>query len=91
MKYLSALLPLLLCGCLATTAGVSVKQPWPEVPDELKQACPDLQKVPEDTTKLSEVLTVVTDNYAQYKICKVEVDNWIVWYNTQKKVYEGVK
>jgi hypothetical protein len=90
MKKLIIILSLMLSAC-ASTQGVSVKQPWPEVPDELKQVCPDLQKVPDDTTKLSDVLNVVSDNYAQYKICKIEVDNWIVWYNTQKKVYEGVK
>jgi len=90
MKRLALVLPFLLCGCLATTP-VSVKQPWPEVPNELKEACPDLKKVDDSTTKLSEVLEVVTDNYAEYKECKLKVDNWIEWYNTQKKIYECVK
>jgi len=91
MKYLAALLPLLLCGCLATTGQVSVHQQWPEVPEELKAACPDLKTVDESTTKLSDVITVVADNYSEYKECKLKVDNWIEWYNTQKKIYESVK
>jgi hypothetical protein len=90
MKYLAALLPLLLCGCFATTP-VSVHQPWPEAPEELKSVCADLQKVPDDTEKLSDVLNTVTDNYALYKECKIKNDNWIEWYNTQKKIYESVK
>ena len=90
MKYLAALLPLFLCGCLATTQ-VSVHQQWPDVPDELKEACPDLKKVDESTTKLSDALVIVTDNYSQYKECKLKVDNWVEWYNTQKKIYESVK
>ena len=87
MKKLIFILPFLLCGCLATT----VKQPWPEVPEELMTACPDLKQVADGTTQLSVVLDVVADNYAQYKECKISVDNWITWYNTQKKVYESVK
>jgi hypothetical protein len=90
MKYLAALLPLLLCGCFAS-APVSVHQQWPDVPEEIKVACPDLKTVDEGTTKLSDVITVVADNYSEYKECKLKVDNWIEWYNTQKKIYESVK
>ena len=90
MKKLIVILALLLTAC-ASTKSVSVKQPWPNVPDDLMMACPDLHKVPEDTTKLSDVLTVVTDNYPEYKECKIIVDNWIEWYNTQKRIYESVK
>ena len=90
MKKLVIILSLMLTAC-ASTPSVSVKQPWPEAPEELKAVCPDLKKVADDTTKLSDVLDVVTDNYASYKECKVKTDNWIQWYETQKKVYEGVK
>jgi len=41
MKYTILLIPFLLAGCLATP----VKRNFPEVPQELKVACPDLQKV----------------------------------------------
>ena len=47
----------LLTGCLTTP----VKRNFPEVPQELMEACPDLKLV-EPTEKLSDVLKVVTDN-----------------------------
>ena len=54
------------------------------------EACPDLKKAPE-TTKLSEVLTTVTQNYGQYHECSIKVNSWIEWYNTQRKIFEEVK
>jgi hypothetical protein len=87
VKRLILLLPvLLLTGCLAT---VPVKQQWPAVPEELLKACPDLLKVDPNTSKLSDVLQVVTDNYSQYYDCKSKVDDWIIWYNGQKDIYNG--
>lgn len=88
MKYLLLLAPLLLSGCLFKDP-VPVQQVWPDVPKELLEACPDLKKVEPSTTKLSEIITVVSDNYAQYYDCKAKVDDWIVWYNGQKKIHEG--
>lgn len=86
MKYL--LIAVLLTGCSTT---VTVHQKFPSVPDDLKQACPELKLVDESTTKLSDVVSVVSDNYATSKECKIRVDSWIEWYNTQKKIYESVK
>jgi len=76
-----------LSGCLHTTP---VKRKFPEVPQELVQACPDLKLV-EPTEKLSDVLKVVTDNYSQYHECKIKVDTWIEWYKSQKQIFESVK
>jgi len=76
----------MLAGCLVTP----VKRNFPEVPKELVEACPDLKTVPE-TEKLSEVLKVVTNNYGQYHECRIKVDTWIEWYNTQKQIFESVK
>jgi hypothetical protein len=88
MKRLLVLLPiLLLSGCLTS---VPVKRNFPEVPADLKVACPDLKETP-DTTKLSEVIGVVVDNYSQYHECRVKVDSWIEWYNTQKDIFDSVK
>ena len=64
------------------------KPAWPDVPDELIKACPDLKQV-SNTHKLSDVLEVVADNYSTYYDCKSKVDDWIIWYNGQKKIYEG--
>lgn len=87
MKYLLVLL-LLLAGCSTT---VPVKRTFPNVPEELMAECPDLKSVPEGTTKLSEVLTVVTENYGQYKECQIKVDLWRDWYEKQKKIFDEVK
>jgi hypothetical protein len=86
MKHLAILLPLLLSGCLT----LPVERRFPDVPDELKVACPDLKQV-NDTTKLSEVVKIVTDNYTQYHECQYKVDIWIDWYKTQKQIFEDVK
>lgn len=87
MKKLIILIPmLLLTGCLTTP----VKRNFPEVPKELMESCPDLKTV-EQTEKLSDVLTVVVNNYGQYHECKIKVDTWVEWYNTQKQVFDSVK
>jgi len=73
-------------GC--STVPVTVK--FPDVPKDMLIACPDLKLSPE-TTKLSEVLPTVVDNYGQYYACKDNVDSWIDWYNSQKKIFDNVK
>lgn len=88
MRYLLVLAPLLLTGCLFKEP-VPVKQVWPDVPKELLEACPDLKQVNPNTNKLSEIISVVSDNYAQYYDCKAKVDDWIIWYNGQKKIHNG--
>ena len=77
----------LLTACLSTP----VARKFPEIPSDLKTACPDLAQVDPNTTKLSEVVRTVTDNYSKYHECQVKVDAWIEWYNTQKKIFEEVK
>ncbi len=90
MKILLALIPaFLLTGCFTTT--VPVKRNFPEVPAELMATCPDLKKVDKGTEQLSKVITVVTENYTQYHECRVKVDNWILWYDSQKKIFDEVK
>jgi hypothetical protein len=76
----------LLVGC--TTVPVARK--FPEVPKELVETCPDLKQT-QETTKLSDVLTVVVQNYGQYHECKVKTDSWVDWYKTQKQIFESVK
>jgi hypothetical protein len=88
MKRLLALtLVLTLTGCLNTP----VNSHFPEVPAELKVACPSLEQVDPATTKLSEVIVVVTDNYTQYHECRVRVDAWIEWYKIQRAIFDSVK
>jgi hypothetical protein len=88
MKLWLLLTPFLLTGCLFKQP-VPIKQVWPDVPKELLDACPDLKLVDPKTDKLSDIIGVVSDNYGTYYECKAKVDDWIVWYNGQKKIYEG--
>lgn len=90
MKQLLALIPVLLLASCAVT-HVPVKRTFPDVPEELKQACPDLKMVPEGTTELSKTLLVVVENYGQYKECQLRVELWNDWYEKQKQIFDAVK
>ena len=89
MKLAILLVPLFLSGCLATSPPIIVK--FPDANKELMQSCPDLKIVDGSTTKLTEVLDVVIDNYGEYYNCKAKVEDWIFWYNEQKKIFDKVK
>ena len=86
MKHLILVTALLITGC----TSVPVMPKFPDVPNDMLVSCPDLKLIPE-TTKLSEVLPVVVDNYGQYYACKDSVDSWIDWYNSQKKIFDSIK
>jgi hypothetical protein len=86
MKYL---LPIfLLAGCSSFKQSTNIAPPWPNVPPSMLEACADLKTVNINTDKLSDVLSVVTDNYSQYYLCAGKMDDWNNWYNTQKQIYE---
>jgi hypothetical protein len=87
MRIAILLMPFLLAGCLATP----VKRNFPDVPADLKSACPALKEIDPTTTKLSTVVEVVSSNYGDYQECKIKVDGWLEWYNTQKTIFESVK
>lgn len=80
---------LMLSGCKDDAVPISIN--FPKVPADLLEACPDLKQIDTKTTKLSEVIGVVSENYSQYHACRLQVDNWIEWYNTQKKIFDGIK
>jgi hypothetical protein len=86
MKYI--ILLLLLPAC---TQPVSIKPTWPEVPLELQTECSPLNQLDPSKDKMSDVLSNVVDNYSLYHICKVKVEAWNNWYNSQKKIYEDIK
>jgi len=88
MKNVAILILLLTTGCHPT---VPVQRHFPDVPPELTEQCPPLSNIPDGTTKLSTVLSVVTDNYSLYNHCKLKVETWNEWYTTQKKIFEGGK
>jgi len=90
-RLLTLLFPLLLLAA-CNDNGVPVVVKFPDVPQDLVTACPDLAKLdPNKTVELSQVISGVTANYSQYYECKVKVDNWIEWYNSQKKIFDSIK
>lgn len=87
MKIISILLALTLTGC---SMFVPVKRNFPEVPSELMEKCKDLKQT-EETSKLSDVLKVVTENYSTYHECSIKTETWIDWYKSQKEIFESTK
>lgn len=87
-KIVLATLIALLVGC-STTAPV--KMSFPEIPEDLKVSCEDLEKIPADTKKLSVTSEVVIRNYSKYHNCKIKVDSWLEWYKSNKEIFDSVK
>lgn len=85
---------LMLAPVLFLTAGcnhvVPVKQTWPEVPAEVAAPCANLKKLPEDTEKLSEVISNVAGNYSEYHKCQIKQQSWAEWYKLQKEIFEKI-
>ena len=77
-----------LTGC---ATSVPVTMSFPQAPEDLKVACSDIKLLNPATTKLSEVVGVVGENYGQYQECQIKINGWIQWYESQKKIYESVK
>lgn len=89
MKSLAFLLvPILLVGC-GTTAPVTVK--FPEAPSVLLEKCPPLKTIEKDDVSIIDITKNVTVNYTSYYECGIKVENWIEWYNDQKKIFEKIK
>ena len=82
------LILLLLTGCSTT---VPVARKFPEIPDVMMVPCPPLTQIKEGTTKLSEVVGVVTDNYFEYHKCSDKNDLWMEWFKAQKEIFDSVK
>lgn len=89
-RILICLFPLiLLSACNDKELPATIK--FPDVPQELITACPDLAQLDSGTNKLSDVVSTVSNNYTLYYECKLKVDNWIEWYNTHKSIVDSVK
>jgi hypothetical protein len=82
MRFLLLIPTLLLTGCLATAPK------FPDIPPELKTACPELQEAMKDTQELSKLLDVVVVNYSTYYECRVKVDAWLQWHTEQKAIFD---
>ena len=87
MKYLLAILLLMIPGC-STTVPVVAK--FPEVPSQLTVACAKLKEA-DSKPELSELTKTILHNYAEYHICAIRLDAWNEWYIEQKKLFEALK
>lgn len=87
MKYIIISIMILLTGCCTPPS----RSQFPDMPISLQSACASLIDVPADTTKLSELLQVVSTNYAEYYQCKLKVDAWLDWHKEQKKIFDDVQ
>lgn len=86
MRYIFLFLTLSLSGCTV----VPVKHQLPDMPVELTAKCETLHPVPDDETKLSELLKIVNQNYGFYHECELKKESLIEWYTKQKKIHDDV-
>jgi hypothetical protein len=86
-QLLGLVLLILVSGC----TSVPIQPKFPSVPKDLLASCTELKEIDTTTQKLSEVVRVVSQNYGEYQECKIKVDGWVEWYNSQKKIFESVK
>jgi len=85
MKFLMLISLMFLAGCQTT-----VEREFPPIPPGLTVSCEQLELIPENTDKMSEMLVVITDNYSSYHRCQAKVDAWLMWYKEQKEIFESV-
>jgi hypothetical protein len=89
MKLLAiAVLVMFLSGCVTT---IPVSRNFPDIPPSLSTGCENLELVPDQTNKLSEVLVVITNNYSKYHECQIKVETWQQWYRAQKEIFNSVR
>lgn len=88
MKAIIAIIALSVLTACTATAPVARK--FPDVPASLTKSCAPLKEV-QKTDKLSEVLIVVTDNYALFHECEIKTELWLKWYRDQKSNFDSVK
>jgi hypothetical protein len=86
---MKTLLVLTLSLFLTACQLMPVKPKWPDVPEILKEPCPELNTV--ETDKLSVLLDTVIDNYALYHECSAKQEAWSYWYDEQKRIYDDIK
>ena len=82
------LISLLLTGC---ATSVPVKMSFPQAPEPLFEPSKELLPLETDKKKLSDLLDNANTNYTEYHELQEKHKAWIEWYNTQRKIFEGVK
>lgn len=93
MKKLTVvLLCVILTGCGSMTQYLPTWRKFPEQKDKtLLESCPNLKQIESDQVSVTQLLKAVVDNYALYHECSLKNDNWITWYNENKKKWDAHK
>jgi starvation-inducible outer membrane lipoprotein len=87
MKKLILISMLLLSGCIS----VPVDRTFPKIPDSFRESVPDLTPLSVKNPQLSDIISNANDNYSEYYKLRNRYNEWINWYDTQKKIFESVK
>ena len=87
MRFLP-ILAILLTGC--GSVSVPVRHSLADPPQLLTERCPELRLLPEDETRLSEFLKIVTFNYTTYHECATKQELLVKWYKEQKEIHDSV-
>lgn len=90
LRLLSSILFTAIFACVMILSGCSavpIKQSFPTAPESLLQ--PPLEMSPaNESTKLSDFLLTVTDNYSICDSNANRLQSWIDWYTEQKRIFE---
>jgi hypothetical protein len=86
MKKLTIIFLLLIGGCVS----VPVDRKFPAVPENLMEPAPNLKTLNVKNPQLSDIINNANDNYAEFYKLQSKYNQWINWYNTQKKIFESV-
>lgn len=86
MRYLLVLL--LISGCTTT---LPVTQKFPSLPETISSKCDELDEIEGETITLSGLSKTIATNYKKHHLCKSKHDEFLIWYDKQKKIFESVK
>ena len=89
-KYLILLL-VTLPGCSFLETKIPITQKWPDAAPSLMEKCKNLNTIDTEKIQLSELVDSVVKNYTISRECNAKNEEWINWYNEQKRIYNKVK
>jgi hypothetical protein len=82
------ILAFLITGC-STTVPVTTR--FPDAPALILEKCPPLKTIEGEKVTVTDFTKIVIQNYTMYYECSEKNNAWTEWYQTQKKVFEGIK
>jgi hypothetical protein len=82
--------------CLYLLSSCASQEPivqpsWPSAPSALFEPAEKLKPLGDDQHRLSDLIENANINYSQYYLLKEKYEAWQNWYDTQKKIWNGIK